>query len=278
MDKLIKQSEVLCAEGISLSARNTGRNIEIWEEEAASLIFTRILSTFIAILRNTPGSSYYSTSGGLVLNDISTHATLVRAIIEGYFSLHYYCSLSAPDEEREFKRVIWAHHDECERLKMLKSLNPESERIPELLERKRITLQNLEESSFFKGLREGKRDKLREGDEFIHLDKIALCRSAKIGEGTYRSAFKFLSCFSHVSPYSIQMLSSSKEKEMRDSLFKSSLNYACMFFSKSFEEFRYQFDKPFKKGSNDIEFIIKVFVEMLSTESSEIAKLMKQET
>ena len=275
MDELIKQSEALCAEGISLSNRNMGRTVDSWEEETASRIFTRILSTFIAILRNTPGSLYYSTAGGFALNDVSTHATLARAIIEGYFSLLYFCSLDTSTGEKEFKRALWAHHDACERLKMLKLLNEESGRMLELEESKNHTLSELQESLFFQSLSEGKRGRLEKGKDFMHIEKSVLCRTAKVGEGIYRSAFKYLSCFSHVSPYSVQMLSSSKEQSMKDSLFRSSLNYACMFFSKSFEDFRKQFDKPFQKADQELEFTIKVFVEMLSTDSSDIAKLMK---
>lgn len=276
MNELIEQSDTLCEAGIDLSNRNMGRTVQSWEEEAASLIFTRILSTFIAILRNTPGSLQYSTPRGIALNDISTHATLVRAIIEGYFSLHYFCSLEAPTEEKEFKKALWDHHDACERHKMLHALNEESKRMPELIEKKEVTLKNLQSCSYFHRLSDGKRKNLEKGKDFIHLEKTELCKTAKIGEGIYRSAFKYLSCFSHVSPHSVEMLSSSKEKKMRESIFRSSLNYACMFFSKSFEDFRKQFDKPFKKGTQELEFTINVFVDMLGTESSDLSKLMNQ--
>ncbi len=189
-----------------LSSKTEGRGGVSWREQQASLVFAKLCVTCISFLRLIPRSSFFTSTKGLNIWDLSSAASLARNIIESYCVLYYIGRDKSSDTEHEFRELLWEYHDAFERYEMLRTTLPSSANISDiaaLFEALKVLIQN---SAYFNTLSAGYQKSLLDGKDFKIVSNVDICKHAGISERYYRSEYKYCSAFAHTAPFSISQL------------------------------------------------------------------------
>lgn len=196
----------LCDSAMRISAETTGRAVDTWEMEKVSIVFAKICITVISLLRLVPSSRLCASSGGIKAWDLSSLATLVRHLMEAYYLQFYLTHDSCPDDEREFRRLLWNYHSAFERRQVLRAAIPESSGLPGLEAHVHSLRQQMEAHPVFQGHSECRQRRLVQGRDFLLRSRDELSRGAGISEDYCRAQYKYCSNFAHSSPFSISTL------------------------------------------------------------------------
>lgn len=189
-----------------VSAETQGREVNHWEHEIASIVFAKICASTLAALRHVPKSKYYTRSGGLAIWDLSSLASLVRNLMEAYYTLHYILHDKCNEEERSFRHLLWKFHEASERWKCLTKAIPESSHLPEIKSDFESLKESLKKDSYFKELSDSKQKEILRGSSYRLRTNVDLSDSCGVNSNYYRAQYKYCSSFAHTSPFSISTL------------------------------------------------------------------------
>lgn len=190
-----------------ISAETQGQKVDYWEHEIASIVFAKICASTLAALRQVPKSRYYAKSGGIKIWDLSSLASLVRNLIEAYYTLYYLLHDDCGDQERSFRRLLWEFHESFERWKCLSKAIPESVYLPKIKTDFESLKDRLKKNSYLKGLSDGQQRKILSGSSYRLRSNVDLSDSCGVSSDYYRAQYKYCSSFAHTSPFSISALS-----------------------------------------------------------------------
>ena len=239
VDEKIRVAEDLLRSAISLSEITTGKPVRLWHKFQASLLFSRMLLTYLSILRYTPNSSLFQPIGELRVWDLPTQASLARNLIETYLTLFYLAIEQVDREERDLRKLFWNYHESSEKIKMLEAVVPDSENIEALKTSQKIQREMICSNAVFRDFSAGKQKQLLRKDQSKTKSNIEICKSAGINERYFRSIYKYLSNFTHSSPLAISQMDTSREfnKEALP-VFLHVLNVATGFLAVAMGDFR----------------------------------------
>jgi hypothetical protein len=196
-----QQYESLVRELLCLSARTDGP-CETWHQREAGTILSKICLTSLSSLWFIPGSSRFTGE----VWDISTLATLSRSITESYSALRYIAVEKVTTDESTFRRLLWEFHREEESLRMLQATVPDSPGILQVTVRRDALKARVVANQVFLGLSEKFRRRLLKGEDTATKSRVDICRDAGINPDLYRGIYKYLSCFTHPSPFGLSAL------------------------------------------------------------------------
>lgn len=196
-----KTYEALINELFCQSER-TDERLGTWFECEACTVLSKIGITAVSTLYLIPGSSLFKEG----FWDISSLGTLCRSIVEAYFVLRYIAVEHPENEERSFRRALWLFKMEDERLRMLQSTTPKSPSIPKVVDLKNSLKTEIQSSAIFANLSEKRQTRFLKGKNFMTKSNIDLCKDAGINPDLYRGIYKYLSSFTHASPFGLSTL------------------------------------------------------------------------
>lgn len=249
---------------ISLSNNTHKRKVSTWREEYGSYIFAKLVVHSIAILKLTPNSKLFEIPNNFKVWDISSLAVLVRALIETY-NVFFYLIIDEVDEiELEFRFLLWHLHSECERLRMLKSIGSTNPIIKVVEKDIEDYKQKLLNNDFFKSKNSKERSSFRKGEVGIVLTNSQISEKAGISVNFYKSAYKFLSSYTHTFPFSIQQIAVFKaDDEESLSLINSIVETTSGYLSFAIRDFVKVFPDQ-KETTKDVDEKIKIWLEVLN--------------
>lgn len=204
--KEIDDLQFLAEQILEISIGMQGRDTT-WRSEQASLVFAKIGATALTLLKNIPGSPYFTPVGKFALWDLSAVVSLCRTHIETYYVLCYLRHEPGDPLQREFQQLLWEYHEEFERFEMMAATIPDAKSLPSIKEELAARRVRLETSSIFQSLKLGhRRELVEEGKKFKLESAIELSRRAGISENYYRGQYKYCSTYTHCAPFSISQL------------------------------------------------------------------------
>lgn len=259
----VKDLEQMVETCIKLSNNTNKRKVSTWREEYGSYIFAKIVVHSIAILKMTPNSGLFEIPNNFKVWDISSLAVLVRALVETYNVFFYLIIDEVDEKELEFRFLLWHLHSECERLRMLKSIgstNPVIQDVEKDIEDYREKLLN---NDFFKRKNSEERTSYRKGEVGIALTNSQISEKAGISVNFYKSAYKFLSSYTHTFPFSIQQIAVFKaDDEESLNLINSLVETTSGYLSFAIRDFVKIFPDQ-KENTKDVDDKIKVWLDVL---------------
>ncbi len=265
----IDVADSICDASIALSKQTAGIETDSWHNIEASIIYAKIVISYLSVLRFIPKSKYYGPIGEFEVWDLSSPASITRSIIEAYFCLFYISVEDVSNEEKEKRKLLWLYHEKNERLKMLKTALPHSKYIGEIYDDKERHKNKLVTQAWFQKLKPGRQKELLNKDVSKLDGNIEICIKAGINESYYRSIFKYLSSFAHTSPLSISQLDSMKiNKNEGKFLFGHIANIASGFSAIALGDFTKLFPEQSLYNSKITEYI-SIWKEVMQWEGSE---------
>ena len=202
----IRDAELIVETAISLSEVTAGKSVRLWHKFQASLMFSRMILTYISILHYTPGSSFFGPIREFHIWDLSTQASLARNLIETYLTLFYLTIERVDRDELELRKLLWSYHETSEKIKMLEAAIPDSTNIIHLKASRKIDEDRISSNVAFAKISAAKQKNLLQKDQCKTKSNTEICKSAGISEKYFRSIFKYLSNFTHSSPLSISQM------------------------------------------------------------------------
>ena len=191
---------------IGVSGAVAGREVAVWRLQEASIILAKACTTGLSAQKCNPLSKFYAPAGPYKLWDVSSYATLCRALVELYLNLHYIAAESVPDEEHEFRRFLWGHHREVERLKMVEEALPDSDALSDLRRTVDANRATIMAHGFYARLAQDRQKVARSGRDSKYLKNDEICVRAGMSKRYVSSMFKYLSNHTHTSPLSLAIM------------------------------------------------------------------------
>jgi len=187
-----------------ISKETTGRETT-WFGETASIIFSKIGLTTLSLLRLVPESKFYATNEFKAW-DISSTASLCRAIIDSYLMLFYIGVDAENEDEQELRKAYWKYHRHFEAYRMMLGNNPDSPHVEVELQHYEQSKNKLELLGAFSHLPPKRRECLLKGKAPKISSNEELCGRAGISKNYFKPTFKYLSNYTHTSPFSIEQM------------------------------------------------------------------------
>lgn len=138
--------------------------------------------------------------------DLGSIGTLSRNLAETALTMHYLLQSSVSDNEHQLRRGVWEYHNFFERLKMMRTANPESEKVNLLkqeVDRRRIALVG---NSDFQNLSKDLRHRILVGEKAKLKSNEEICDSADISLNFYSAMFRYGSNHTHSSPFAFSLM------------------------------------------------------------------------
>jgi hypothetical protein len=260
--------ELLAETMTGLSGRTTGMPTT-WRVEQASLAFGKIGITCWTFLRTIPGSSFFASSKGMEVWDLSATASLCRNLTEAYLLLCYLVHDPTDSAQREFRQLLWDYHREVERHKMLRLGVPDSRHLADVAKTVAELKSKLEGNAVFRGLKAKRQTSLLNGEDFKLEGPIELCGKTGISVGYYRSNYKYCSAYTHSAPFALSQLRDFKAGSGEaQQLMKTLVGIGCGYSAFAIRDFAALFPLEMLQLSPKVRHIISVWEEILRWEKS----------
>jgi Family of unknown function (DUF5677) len=192
-----------CATGISAETQGAPAT---WEQMMASIAFSKLALVSTSILRLVPGSRVCSEVFGVQMWDLGSICGLSRNLAEVGLTMHYLLQSSISDSERMLRQQVWKHHELLERLKIMRTADPITQKLgamEQLVDRQRV---ELNASVEFQKLSRDLRRRILQGERAKLLTNEEICASAGISPNFYAAMFKYGSNHTHSSPFSFSLM------------------------------------------------------------------------
>ncbi len=265
----IDVADSICDASIALSNQTTDVKTDSWHHIKGSVIYEKIVISYLRVLRFIPNSKYYSPIGKFKVWDFSSTASITRSIIEAYFCLFYICIENVSNKEKEKRKLLWLYHEKNERHKMLKIALPNSKYVGKLYDKKERLRKKLVTHTWFLKLKPGRQEELLKKDVSKLDGNIEICKKAGINQNYYQPTFKFLSNFAHTSPFSIYHIDSKYITEKKAKLlFGHIANIASGFSVIALEDYAKLFPEQ-SLDNSEINEYINIWREIMQWEKSE---------
>jgi len=256
--EILEELSQLATFANEVSARTQGRPVTNQSNEWASYIFAKICVHVISLQKLVPTGLAPVRSGFTEIWDISSICTLVRVIIDAFFSMYYIAAENISEKERIFRTCLWNYHSEKHRLDMLRHIRSTSPKLKNLTDQVKQLKEELERNPIYPTLDSELKRKSRKGNLALHLTNSELSERSKINPGYYKAAYSFLSSYIHTYPFSLSQLQQFRAGNP-DSLhlISTALNYCVIFLSITIRDFVRLFPDQEKFMPTEIEEIIK---------------------
>lgn len=132
--------------------------------------------------------------------DYSSAFSLTRNIMECYQTLFYLCFDSVPDEELKARKFLFNVHDYYSRQQFFSFFPERFDGEREDPEIEKFVLEQLENSSYFKGLDEKERNKYLKGKKAFFITREEIEEREGVNKNDFRYWYKFLSANVHSFP------------------------------------------------------------------------------
>ena len=182
------------------------KEVDTRDLEAASRIFAKVISHARAVLLLAPKSPAGIDAPKQELWDLSSMATLCRALIDSYYVFFYIAVDKVDESTKEFRWILWDYHSESRRLKKLQLIGSTLPAVAEIEENVERLKERLINHEVYKVLDPADQKRLRKPAEGIFATNSDLSVRAGIDEDYYKNTFMFLSSYVHSHPFSIEQL------------------------------------------------------------------------
>jgi len=198
--------EHITGTAMTLSLETQNREVDSRRKQYCSYIFGKLIMHAIAVLLVRPNIERQLDKYESDLWDISSLATLTRAIVDSYYVFFYLGLDQASEDELEFRFHLWDYHGEKQRfdmLKKLKSLDPSMGKLEnEVGDLKNKVIQN----TFYQSLDPTKQRKIKKGEIAILYSNSELSDRLGINSDYYKAIYNDLSAYIHGYPYALTQL------------------------------------------------------------------------
>lgn len=170
-----------------------------------TFLFSKILLHLGAILNLLPESSFLNTYRGLQFWDISSIAVLTRALIETYLAFYYISVDDISKGQRELRLSVWDYNSYKNRVRGLKSINPQN---PEL---KRLKTEYQEQWDNIRGklgkiISSNKLKNIKEARTFFLWDRYEILKKVGIPKNYIKTAYNYLSQYVHATSFAMEQM------------------------------------------------------------------------
>lgn len=221
----------------AVSAAIQGREAADDQQYYASIIFSKIVSHAITLIRSIPQSMAIMDSRGAELWDVSSACCLARAILEANDALAYMADKSGDPAQKMLRIRVWELHDKERRLAMLEAIGSSAPEVEDLRREAALLRREILDSAGAKTLHASVRGKISKGDspDFL-IPMRERCERVGINYKYHQGAKMFLSAYVHTHPIALHQLTSFRAGDA-DSLNLLSLpvRYSIAFLAKSLE-------------------------------------------
>ncbi len=169
----------------------------------ATILFTKLCTTSVSILANTPRSRFAPTHSPIDHWDFGAVASLGRNLIEGYLVFFYLGVEAVTDDEWNTRRSLFHLHDCHTRAVMFRDLGHQVQESAFLATK--VELQDrLRAEPFFQSLPETHQNSLLKGERAMYLsqDEILVRMGETAFVRDFRGWYRFLSVQTHSLPMS----------------------------------------------------------------------------
>lgn len=216
----------------------------------AAEIFIKLLA-HCATLRDLAPD--ISTPGKQQLWDLGSLSAIARCVIETYDSLAYVSALSASDEERGFRLLLWSLHDSNRRMEMLQCVGTFDVRYHDLAAKEQHLHVKVVAHPHFSRIGKGHQKRIlqREPPE-SYLSIKERCTASNINHDYYKAATMQLSQFVHTFPFAVHQLFAFKAGSAEAlHMMALPLQYAMAFLSKATSDLTALFPEEVPKPPTD---------------------------
>lgn len=203
--KSLDDLEFITSIAWNISVDTQGRQVDNWNTAYSSIILGKLCLHAHAVLQlmpNLDSSNRYE----IVTWDISSIATIVRALIESYYVFYYLGVDSVTEDELELRNLLWMYHSEKQRLDMLKMINSNNPIVKQIEKGIEELKQKFKKNTYYQTLSSSRKSKIVSGKIGILHSNSELSRRAGINPDYYKSNFNYLSAYVHAFPYAYSQL------------------------------------------------------------------------
>lgn len=201
-----EEAEILLKAAVQISSNMHGRQTSSREVEIVLATLNKIIGHVHALLRLAPLGPLRRGTLAQELWDISSMATLARAAVDAYYTMFYIAVDDIPRDSRIFRWLLWDHHYEIRRLKMLRLIGSQSKEISSIEDKIKNLKDKIVEHPDYHQNEPHIKKKLRNGDLVFIMDRAALSENAKIDVNYCRFVYRFLSQYTHAYPFALERL------------------------------------------------------------------------
>jgi len=163
----------------------------------ATVLFTRLCTIAVSILKITPHSSYFDRN--LDNWDFGSVAALVRNVLECYFTFFYLSVEEVPDEEWKARITIMHLRDNISRLDLFRALDPNVDSSG--YDKHTADLHSrLASNTFFMSLPEKQRLHFLKGQSALMLSQDEILLRMKEDVPNFRAMYRLFSAHVHSTP------------------------------------------------------------------------------
>lgn len=252
----------LLAQGIEVANALAGKDAPGDREFYADRIFSKLLCHGLTLQRLSPTEA---PSGPDVLWDISSACAVARALIESFDALAFVAVESVPDDEREFRVLLWKLHAEERRQKMLALVGSTLPKVAEVDTAVATLRAALLAHPLFGTCNAGLAKRVAKGDTPpFHLDHAERNRRSGVDHDYYNAAVMFLSAYVHTFPFSVHQLMQFRAGDNESlRLMSIPLQYASGFLAKGIEGMRSVFPALLPSPSEETQRALNMWVAIL---------------
>jgi hypothetical protein len=167
-------------------------------------IFVKLLAHCISIRRLSPDPAGAESQE---VWDLSSTATIARAVIESFDALAYIALAKISGQQRAFRVLLWELHDVNRRTKMLKYIGSTNPNRAQLEGQDNELTKKLIQHPCFSTLSNNLQQKVKNGDppQFANSQRQR-CLEGRIDFDYYTAVTMQLSQYAHTSPYAVHQL------------------------------------------------------------------------
>lgn len=257
---------LLISYGIEITNYLTNKPAPLDRDFYSDRIFSKLLCHAITLKRIIPTGLTPIQQGQTELWDLSSTCALARALIESYDSLFYIAVDDIPDDEREFRLLLWELHAEERREKKLDLIGSKSPRVSEIKEDIGILREKIISHDFFNSISNNTKNKIQKRNSpAFYLTHSERNKLAFIDHDYYTSSIMFLSAHVHTLPFSIQQLIEFKAGDINSlQLMSLPIQYAIGFLAKGIEGMEIVFGSKLPEKDKEVANSCIVWCEILS--------------
>ena len=196
----LSKLEALATGSIRLSRRAMDRPSETSRIYWSSVLFTRLCSSLLSLLRVLPGSTYSSVEVDHIW-DFAAVANITRSIIECVLFHYYLCIEPLGADEWAARQNLMYLHDATSRLRIFYGGDESREQRAFYEGQRDELIEKLQASAYFATLSERQRAKFLKGRDAVFQSQDEILTRMGVEElGSFRTYYEFISSHVHSLP------------------------------------------------------------------------------
>ena len=229
---IVEEFDLILAHGRSVDTALTGKKPAGERQSYAGEVFVKLLAHCVTMRAIAPDPVFKAEKK---LWDLGSLSAVARCVIETYDALSYVAALTAGDEERSFRLLLWSLHDSNRRMHMIQCIGKYDNRLFDLAAKEQRLHEKVVTHPHFTRIRKNLQRKVMQRDPPESYQSIKeRCAEGEINHDYYTAVTMQLSQFVHTFPFAVHQLFGFKAGSPEAlQLMGLPMQYAMAFLSKS---------------------------------------------